>query len=425
MPNAAAENCADAEQRTDTRTTGVGSWSSIDPATHEDDAADAADDGDADSKEYEALSLASVDDGETESERARKLDAADWEKEKAALREGMADARLPFLDQLLIEKYLLRARHDTDVDDQRDMSHAVMVVLQRHRSATVDVLRAIEARESTLTRLNTVASDAERAQSSGADDATKTAAKVDLQAQALRLLHVYRQQTLGVAEAIVQWRSNLSRPFAFVHNRMNYLLKVAVDSTILQRGPLGELLPLQLPEHPLLANVPALNLFAGGGGGGGGGGTSGGGPPRRLDRTTAPPLTAAQQKRLVAAEGYIRGELDAQLALHRDLLRACSVGCFMPVLSIPRVLPCGPDGIRLLSAESLDKLRASLMQSMQAMLDLPDELMGTSPSDDDDDDGLEEEHDEEEPEGEHNNDDDDNNKEASERESSTATSSQA
>ena len=316
----------------------VPTYSSIERPTPDD-----ADDGDApatyppadvrDDGGLTALSIVSPNE-ETQSERRERLEREQFEREKVSLRAAMAECRLPFVDQVLIEKYVLRLRSDTPSTEQREMAHTLHRAMKRHHQATLAVLRAITVREATLDRLDDIARETRHAQDAG-EAAARSAVKVDLQAQALRQLYLYREQTLAVVEAIVTWRANLNRPFAFVHQGRNYMLKINTDGARIDHGALGDLLPIQMVDHPLLASMPALNLFGGAAAATSAGAehvrntspaTVGGGKPRRattaapsrpLDRATAPPLSAAQQKRLLAAEAYIRGELDAQLALHR------------------------------------------------------------------------------------------------------------
>lgn len=334
---------------------------------------------------YDGMQLESDD---TREAKAR-AEAEQKERERTIeqLRVLSGEAQLPFLDRLLLDKYMCAEHPQLTPREQQAMAAHVVDVLKLHRAATVRCMRAVDAREKVMVALDAVAAEADAA------TAGHAAENLDLQAQGLRHLYQLRQATIAVVEAIVAWRALLTRPFAFAAaNSSNYILKIAIDSARLDRGGLAKLLPLQLTRCPLMTNVPALNLFGPGADDAAPRPGSSGNPPpkaypmKRLNRTTAPPLDATEHKRLVHAEEYVLGELDGQLALHRELLDLCTHGLFVPVLNVPRVIPCGAAGLPLVSTEWLDRVQRALLASLQSLLEMPG-IADVGGDDDDDGDG--------------------------------------
>ena len=77
----------------------------------------------------------------------------------------------------------------------------------------------------------------------------------------LQLLYSLQRITLRIVEAIQQWRSRLTRPYAFEWRGINYIFKIIKDCQFIDTCDLNAILPLQLSTYPLCSNLSSLSLF--------------------------------------------------------------------------------------------------------------------------------------------------------------------
>ena len=83
----------------------------------------------------------------------------------------------------------------------------------------------------------------------------------ELQNKATRLLHSLQKISLKTIEAISHWREQLTRPFPFMFQRLNYILKILADNHVVSSSPLNQVLPMSLYDFPLCSHLPTPELF--------------------------------------------------------------------------------------------------------------------------------------------------------------------
>jgi hypothetical protein len=277
------------------------------------------------------------------------------------MRQLSGETRLPFVDVKLYEKYAVdavgppgaAARHAAPQHVNR--IEAIVGALSDHKYRTLETLHAIALREKTMATLRELQRQAKEGLST-----------LDIQALALRELYDLQRQTLDVVQCVIRWRSNLTRPYTFLHNGENYVLSMVMDAAELERGELGQVLPLQLVAFPLLSNVPSIALFKHDK-------KTVTYPLKRTQAAAVAAVSPALQKKLVGAEAYLHKELTQQLGLHKELLSLVAQGRTVPLLQVPGAMPVSASrqGVRVHSAEIVDRLQAALMTSLKELVSMP------------------------------------------------------
>jgi hypothetical protein len=120
------------------------------------------------------------------------------------------------------------------------------VTFQRAQSTDpateLEVLKTILLREGYLKRLQHAA--------------RRRGGQTALRADVIDLLDLIRTATVEVVESIAKWRRTLVKPYPFVWNGINYLLKIPSDMDILAKVPeVSEWLGFQLARNPFVVPI--------------------------------------------------------------------------------------------------------------------------------------------------------------------------
>eukprot|EP01041_Mallomonas_annulata_P001773 gene1773-3433_t len=119
-----------------------------------------------------------------------------------------------------------------------------IVILNRHRVATIHVLTEITARENSLERLIEYLEIV---------DIDNTDPNETWQEEIVSFFFDLQISTMAIIRAIQLWRRNLWRPYPFIWKGINYLLKVESDLNLLRTEPYSNVLrALALTDGDLL-----------------------------------------------------------------------------------------------------------------------------------------------------------------------------
>ncbi|KAJ9436822.1 hypothetical protein DIPPA_10340 [Diplonema papillatum] len=247
---------------------------------------------------------------------------------------------LPFLETKLYLKFFV---------DMRDECHlpatlTILNALLNYKRLTVVVLSRIREREDVLAEMKNLAYNY----------TTKTVGTMEAQSKALALLYGLQQYTAKVLDAIAEWRALLTRPFPFVWNGVNYIMKVVGDCRFIDSSELKRVLPVQLAAHPLCSTLTSLATLVGTG-------------------TLSYPMkkrytTSSEQTRLHRMEAGVYEELGQQKALHKELAGLAADDWFLPCLSLPSLIPNCATGIKVTNAGWAERYRDSIRKS-ETLLD--------------------------------------------------------
>eukprot|EP00993_Chasmostoma_nieuportense_P001032 NODE_1948_length_1327_cov_19.635000_g1851_i0.p1 GENE.NODE_1948_length_1327_cov_19.635000_g1851_i0~~NODE_1948_length_1327_cov_19.635000_g1851_i0.p1 ORF type:complete len:382 (+),score=142.82 NODE_1948_length_1327_cov_19.635000_g1851_i0:62-1147(+) len=274
----------------------------------------------------------------------------------------MKDLHMPFLDVKLYRKYFIAQKSEQNLSNLL----SIIETLSTHKAHTLRLLKLIFEREQIVNVIKVMAYDYAKGKLS----------TLEVQTKVLQLLYALQQVSLQVIEGIQEWRSLLTRPFAFEWRGINYIFKIIKDCQFIDTCDLNSVLPLQLGTYPLCSNLNSLNLF---------------GPPvgatasavaitypmKMKKRSKMPPVTAEFQQRLQRAEVIIFSEHNLQLNLIKELSAINGAGAFLTILDVKHVVPNCCDGIRLNNKAWDKRLQTALEESFKK---LQSKLAAPSPS---------------------------------------------
>ena len=256
-----------------------------------------------------------------------------------------AEVRLPLLDQVMLA-------NNTATPDQLDKAglRQLVALLAEHKQRTVAVVAAIRHRETVLARLCSHVPSYR--------DATPP---LEIQAKTLRLVYILQQATMKVVDGIVRWRKMLTRPFGFMYEQQNYLLRIVRDSQAIEESSLARVLPLQTGAFPMCSNIPSLSMFTCSGV------HEGAMVPLSNASASQTPQRVMQLKR---CEAILSREFEAQLALYKELISLCVQGRFIPLLALPGVPDC-KTGVCINSQKYTAKQAATLARCYEHLTSPP------------------------------------------------------
>lgn len=78
----------------------------------------------------------------------------------------------------------------------------------------------------------------------------------------LHYLQRLQKVGLSVIEAIIIWRSCLTRPYAFIFKKHNYLLKMLADGHYIDNCDVSFVVPMKLSVTPLLSSFATLGSIS-------------------------------------------------------------------------------------------------------------------------------------------------------------------
>eukprot|EP01064_Diplonema_japonicum_P002998 TRINITY_DN11970_c0_g1_i1.p1 TRINITY_DN11970_c0_g1~~TRINITY_DN11970_c0_g1_i1.p1 ORF type:complete len:303 (+),score=99.24 TRINITY_DN11970_c0_g1_i1:733-1641(+) len=249
------------------------------------------------------------------------------------------ELHLPFLEIKLYKRFFV---------DLRDKEHLnatllIMNTMLEHKRSTLLVLEAIEEREKVLQEFKELAYAYSR----------NNVSSVDVQAQAFQLLYSLRQATLKVVELIVVWRERLTRPYPFIWNGINYMLRILGDCQFIDSSELSKVLPLQLTTHPLCSNLSSLSLFGGAAN-----------FPLKKKYTTG----SEEQPRLQRVETALYEEHGMQTRLLRELSAMATGGAFIPLLNLTSLIPNCSTGVQLTNKSWDQRYNQSLRKATHNLM---------------------------------------------------------
>mmetsp|Transcript_16151 Transcript_16151/g.28627 ORF Transcript_16151/g.28627 Transcript_16151/m.28627 type:complete len:357 (-) Transcript_16151:222-1292(-) len=255
------------------------------------------------------------------------------------------DLHISFLDVKVYEKYVLSQR----TPERLYKLCIVTKLLMEHKAHTMDVLRLVQHREVVVICIFALINDFAKG-----DIGT-----IELQDHVTRLMHSLQRLSLKVVEAVDSWREPLTRPFPFMFQRVNYLLKIITDNHVLSSSPLSGVLPLNLYEYPLCSQLPTIGHFTKA--------LRGKSGVIQAPKTNGPPPANKRwQMRLQYAEARLKQELSHQQSLVKEMQSLSSEGLFLPILNTD-VIPGCATGISLRSSTFQRRLQQALQQAVAAL----------------------------------------------------------
>ena len=82
---------------------------------------------------------------------------------------------------------------------------------------------------------------------------------VGLQNKVVPLLCALQKVGLKIVEGILRWRQQLTRPYSFMFQGVNYLLKMLADNHLVATSQLSKVLSISTPAHCKKGGIMALD----------------------------------------------------------------------------------------------------------------------------------------------------------------------
>lgn len=257
------------------------------------------------------------------------------------LRELVAELHIPFLDSRLYQKC-------TSSKDEEALYKLCVVTkaAMEHRRRTKSLLQLIRRREVIVLCLLAVSEEYCNGEVS----------TVEFQRKAVRLLYTLQRLSLAVVQGVDRWREQLTRPYPFMYQGVNYLLKILADNHQLSMSSLNQVLPLRLYDYPLCSHLPSLSILR---------------AEMAADGFVTYPLQpgkkgyfsalpAKSQAKLKRAEAYLKAEQAQQQKLFTELHSLAQQGMFLPILNTSAAVPGCLTGISLKSEKWSRRLQEAL-----------------------------------------------------------------
>ena len=240
----------------------------------------------------------------------------------------VGDVSLPTLDRLMYRNNLIGENSDRVKEEGNDARLTKLIKLLRdHKSRTMRVLVAIQDRETVLNKVFELISLFEKLSTTLVIEEDDGKTSVSIRTKALRYIYLLQTVTITVLDAIKHWRAMLTRPFAFVFNQQNYIIKIVRDCRFIEQSALTDHLPLKLCSYPLCSNVPSLTLFQC---------SEQNGISKKVPQAATPVFL----QRLKKLEQYVASEFASQSSLLHELIDLCVSGYFVPLLNTSLVPNC-------------------------------------------------------------------------------------
>jgi hypothetical protein len=221
-----------------------------------------------------------------------------------------------------------------------------------HKRRTKSLLQTVQRREVVVLCLFTVADEY----------ASGSISTLELQRKAIRLLHSLQKLSLTIVEHIDRWREQLTRPYPFMFQKTNYLMKMIADNHLISSSALNQVLPLRLYDYPLCSHLPSLAMLTA--------------EMQESGFVTYPlqpgkkgyfrALSGKYQARLKRAEAYMKNELKQQQTLVNELQTLAENDLFLPILNTPIITGC-VTGINLKSSVWGSRLHQALSDASTSL----------------------------------------------------------
>mmetsp|Transcript_8037 Transcript_8037/g.14327 ORF Transcript_8037/g.14327 Transcript_8037/m.14327 type:complete len:401 (-) Transcript_8037:85-1287(-) len=280
------------------------------------------------------------------------------------------ELHMPFLDCKLYRKYFIATKNEQNLTNLL----SIVDTLSEHKNSTLLLLKFIFEREQIVNVIKVMAYDYAKGKLS----------TLEVQTKVLQLLYSHQRITLKIVEAIQEWRSRLTRPYAFEWRGINYIFKIIKDCQFIDTCDLNAILPLQLSSYPLCSNLNSLNLF-------GPQTIANGGqqqgitityPMKVSKKTMMPAITQEFQLRLQRAEVVIFSEHNLQINLMKELVAINSAGAFLTIMDVKHVVPNCCDGIRLNNKDWDKRLHTALHTNLKKLQSKIQTMQRAPPRDD-------------------------------------------
>eukprot|EP00698_Gefionella_okellyi_P013087 TRINITY_DN3560_c0_g1_i2.p1 TRINITY_DN3560_c0_g1~~TRINITY_DN3560_c0_g1_i2.p1 ORF type:complete len:492 (+),score=100.05 TRINITY_DN3560_c0_g1_i2:418-1893(+) len=169
-------------------------------------------------------------------------------KSKARLASLWQELHIPRREQELF------ARQFFDPPSPANHAHISLQIsrLLEHRSATLEVLKSIDIRETHLSQLHELAGIMAEMRQGGSDYSFRGIDAGELGAEVGKVLGALRWVTVECTEAMLAWRHGLTRPYPFLWKGLNYMIKMLTDIDFIHTSDLGRLVTFAQANNPLL-----------------------------------------------------------------------------------------------------------------------------------------------------------------------------
>eukprot|EP01060_Flectonema_neradi_P018025 TRINITY_DN24841_c0_g1_i1.p1 TRINITY_DN24841_c0_g1~~TRINITY_DN24841_c0_g1_i1.p1 ORF type:complete len:349 (+),score=64.32 TRINITY_DN24841_c0_g1_i1:61-1107(+) len=278
----------------------------------------------------------------------------------------VAEVSLPTLDRLMYRNNIVGTDNClAKIEENATKLQKLIDILRDHKLRTMKVLVAIQNREAVLSTIMDLLPSFDTLSDTLETTSDDNQTDITLRTKALRYFYLLQSTTRDVVEAVKYWRQILTRPFAFVFNHQNYLIKIARDCRVIERSKLTNYLPLKLCSHPLCSNVPSLGLFQC---------SEQTGISGKLPQASSP----VYLRKLKKLEEYVAAEFATQSSLLHELIGLCVNGYFVPLLNTSLV-PNGSVGVPINSQRWALRQAGALRKLYENLTKQPDDDYGMEP----------------------------------------------